>query len=106
MASAPKESSGTTPAGNAALTAETRDGVVSVAFSGNWKRGETGPDFLASRNEALEKAEKALSDRLSRRCHIVAGRKKGKIELEYYGLDDLNDLLDALAKPQVKPRKD
>ena len=62
MASAPKESSGTTPAGNAALTAETRDGVVSVAFSGNWKRGETGPDFLASRNEALEKAEKALSD--------------------------------------------
>ena len=51
-------------------------------------------------------AEKALSDRLSRRCHIVAGRKKGKIELEYYGLDDLNDLLDALAKLQVKPRKD
>ena len=24
------------------------------------------------------------------------GRKKGKIELEYYGLDDLNDLIDAL----------
>ena len=62
MASAPKESPGTTPAGNAALTAETPDGVVSVVFSGNWKRGETGPDFLASRNEALEKAEKALSD--------------------------------------------
>ena len=58
-----------------------------------------GVDYVAE-------AEKSLSDRLSRRCHIVAGRKKGKIELEYYGLDDLNDLLDALAKLQVKPRQD
>lgn len=62
MASAPKENGGTPPDGNAALSAETRDGVVSVAFSGNWKRGETGPDFLAARNEALEKAEKSLAD--------------------------------------------
>ena len=28
---------------------------------------------------------------------IVSGRKKGRIELEYYGMDDLNDLLEALA---------
>lgn len=62
MASAPNENGSTPPDGNAALSAETRDGAVSVAFSGNWKRGETGPDFLAVRNEALEKAEKALSD--------------------------------------------
>lgn len=62
MTSAPNENGGTPPDGNAALSAETRDGAVSVAFSGNWKRGETGPDFLAARNEALEKAEKALSD--------------------------------------------
>jgi hypothetical protein len=27
----------------------------------------------------------------------LPGRKKGRIELEYYGVDDLNDLLDALA---------
>ena len=33
---------------------------------------------------------------------IVNGRKKGRIELEYYGLDDLNDLLEALALLQVK----
>lgn len=41
-------------------------------------------------------AEKELSDCLARRCRIVAGKKRGKIELEYYGMDDLNDLLDAL----------
>ena len=31
-----------------------------------------------------------------RGCKIVSGRKKGRIELEYYGVDDLNNLLDAL----------
>ena len=42
-------------------------------------------------------AEKALSGKLGRGVKIVSGRKKGRIELEYYGLDDLNDLLEALA---------
>ena len=35
---------------------------------------------------------------------IVTGRKKGRIELEYYGLDDLNDLLDALSLLKVKQK--
>ncbi|MBQ2606565.1 MAG: ParB/RepB/Spo0J family partition protein [Oscillospiraceae bacterium] len=38
-----------------------------------------------------------LSDKLGRSCRIVPGRKKGRIELDYYGLDDLNELLEALA---------
>ncbi len=44
---------------------------------------------------ALE-AAKELGSRLGRACKIVNGRKKGRIEIEYYGVDDLNDLLDAL----------
>ena len=47
-------------------------------------------------------AQKELSAKLGRGVKIVSGRKKGRIELEYYGLDDLNDLLDALALLQVK----
>ena len=42
-------------------------------------------------------AQASLSSRLGRGVRIVSGRKKGRIELEYYGLDDLNDLLEALA---------
>ncbi len=42
-------------------------------------------------------AQKDLSSRLGRGVRIVTGRKKGRIELEYYGVDDLNDLLEALA---------
>ena len=49
-------------------------------------------------------AQKDLASRLGRGVKIVTGRKKGRIELEYYGLDDLNDLLDALALLQVKQK--
>lgn len=42
-------------------------------------------------------AQKELSSKLGRGVRIVTGRKKGRIELEYYGLDDLNDLLEALS---------
>lgn len=42
-------------------------------------------------------AASELSDKLGRNCRIVPGRKKGRIELDYYGMDDLNDLLEALA---------
>lgn len=55
----------------------------------------SGPDYTAE-------AQKDLSSKLGRGVKIVTGRKKGRIELEYYGLDDLNDLLDALALIQVK----
>ena len=44
----------------------------------------------------VAEAEKDLSQRLGRACHIAHGRKKGRIEIEYYGVDDLNNLLDAL----------
>lgn len=41
----------------------------------------------------LDEIEKNLSNRLGRKVSIAAGRKKGKIELEYYDLDDLEHLL-------------
>ena len=43
-----------------------------------------------------QEAAKSLGAHLGRGCKIVSGRKKGRIELEYYGVDDLNNLLDAL----------
>lgn len=49
-------------------------------------------------------AQKELSAKLGRGVRIVNGRKKGRIELDYYGLDDLNDLLDALALVQIVRR--
>ena len=47
-------------------------------------------------------AQTSLASRLGRGVRIVTGRKKGRIELEYYGVDDLNDLLEALALLNTK----
>ena len=49
-----------------------------------------------------EEAAKALGTHLGRGCKIVSGRKKGRIELEYYGVEDLNNLLDALNALKLK----
>lgn len=59
------------------------------------KAAPSGPDYTAE-------AQKDLSSRLGRGVRIVTGRKKGRIELEYYGMDDLNDLLEALALLRLK----
>ena len=53
----------------------------------------------------LAEAQNELKARLCRGVKIVPGRKKGRIELEYYGVDDLNDLLDALAVIKVSQLK-
>ena len=44
----------------------------------------------------LREAEKTLATRFGRKVHIINGRKKGKIELEYYNPEDLNTLLELL----------
>ena len=62
------------------LTAEKKDAPAKDA---------TAVDYAAE-------AARELGERLGRPCKIVTGKKKGRIELEYYGVDDLNALLDAL----------
>ena len=52
------------------------------------------PDFTIY----LRAAEKDLSTRFGRKVNILNGKKKGKIELEYYSTEDLNALLDVLHK--------
>ena len=48
-----------------------------------------GVDYLGECARHLEQV-------LGRKVRMTQGRKTGRIELEYYGTDDLNDLLDAL----------
>ena len=59
------------------------------------------PDGELLRNDLLRQlflreAEKTLATRFGRKVHIINGRKKGKIELEYYNPEDLNTLLELL----------
>ena len=64
------------------LTAEKKEKPVKDALSVNY----------------VEEAARELGEKLGRPCRIINGKKKGRVELEYYGTDDLNALLDALEK--------
>ena len=57
---------------------------------------------IADEVDYTAEAQKELSSHLGRGVKIVHGRKKGRIELEYYGMDDLNELLEALALLKVR----
>ena len=46
----------------------------------------------------VAECEKQLSKHLGRGVRIVNGKRKGRFELEFYGQDDLQTLLDALMK--------
>ena len=48
----------------------------------------------------VAECEKALSKQLGRGVKIVNGKRKGRFELEFYGQDDLQVLLDALMSIQ------
>ena len=48
----------------------------------------------------VAECEKQLSRHLGRGVKIINGKKKGKFELEFYGQEDLQSLLDALMKLQ------
>ena len=64
------------------LTAEKKDAPA---------KDVTAVDYAAE-------AARELGEKLGRPCRIVNGKKKGRIELEYYGTEDLNALLEALEK--------
>lgn len=44
----------------------------------------------------VKECEKSLSKHLGRGVKIINGKRKGKFELEFYGQEDLQELLDAL----------
>ncbi len=58
------------------------------------------------RVDYIADCEKSLSRKLGRRVRIVNGKRKGRFELEFYGQDDLNNLLFALEKLSMKEEKD
>ena len=63
---------------------------------------ETPADEPADKVDYAAEAQKDLGSRLGGGVRIVTGRKKGRVELEYYGMDDLNDLLEALALLKIR----
>ena len=88
---------------NSGLSVRQTEALVKKLQTEKKEKAEKDPNAV---DYTLE-AQKELSSHLGRGVKIVTGRKKGRVELEYYDLDDLNDLLEALALIRIsKNRKD
>ena len=65
----------------------------------NLAKGPTGSQqTITLAVDYVAECEKALSKQLGRGVKIVNGKRKGRFELEFYGQEDLQILLDALMK--------
>ncbi len=66
----------------------------------NMEKPAATPRPVALSVNYMAECEKSLSKRLGRGVRIINGKKKGRFELEFYGQEDLQVLLDALMKLQ------
>ncbi len=65
----------------------------------NLAKGPTGSQqTITLAVDYVAECEKSLSKQLGRGVKIVNGKRKGRFELEFYGQEDLQNLLDALMK--------
>ena len=62
----------------------------------NLSREKTTPAYVPLQVDYISECEKDLSKILGRGVKIVNGKRKGRFELEFYGPEDLQNLLDAL----------
>ena len=62
----------------------------------NMGKTPAAPQEVPLQVDYIGECEKVLSKQLGRKVHIVNGKRKGRFELEFYGQEDLQHLLDAL----------
>jgi len=64
----------------------------------NMSKEPKEPPITQLRIDYIGECEKQLSKQLGRGVKIVNGKRKGRFELEFYGQEDLQNLLDALMR--------
>ncbi len=62
----------------------------------NMQKEEKTPKKAAFQVDYIGECEKELSSRYGRKVQIIPGKRKGHLDIEYYGNDDLQVLLDLL----------
>ena len=71
----------------------------------NLNKPEEVPQKADLKVDYIADCERSLTRRLGRKVRIVDGKRKGRFEIEFYGPEDLNRLLFALQRLQIKEEK-
>ena len=61
-----------------------------------------GPEALVATSATIEDLQNRLQEHLGTRVTVHHGEKRGRIEIEYYGNDDLQRVLNALGLPAAE----
>ncbi|MBP3313242.1 MAG: ParB/RepB/Spo0J family partition protein [Oscillospiraceae bacterium] len=69
------------------------------------KKDAPAPEKPVFHVDYIGECEKSLSRKLGRGVKIVCGKRKGRFELDFYGMDDLQVLLDLLERLPAKEKK-
>ena len=75
-----------------------------LANSDNEEPQSPSPTPVDDLSLYVQEAEKSLANRFGRKVKIVSGKRKGKVELEFYNTEDLTALLDLLER--LQPRQE
>ena len=70
------------------------------------KAGDRTEEKLPLQVDYTAECAQNLSRAMGRKVRIAAGKRKGRVELEYYGLDDLQALYEALMTVRLKKQKE
>ena len=81
---------------NGDLSVRQTEALVKAATAGDNENAELSE--AKERLNHLAEVESRLSENLGRRVKIVPGKKKGRFEIEFYGLDDLDLLIAAIGR--------
>jgi ParB family chromosome partitioning protein len=67
-----------------------------LADTGHTRPRRSGTGVTSEPAPAIQRVQNLLTHRLATRVQVNHSEKKGQIQIEYYGTDDLNRILDLL----------
>ncbi|MBO6054729.1 MAG: ParB/RepB/Spo0J family partition protein, partial [Oscillospiraceae bacterium] len=70
------------------------------------KAGDRTEEKIPLQVDYMAECAQNLSRAMGRKVRIAAGKRKGRVEVEYYGLDDLQALYEALMTVRLKKQKE
>src|SRR5206468_13025645 len=87
---------------NATVRSTKRLGARRLGIGRSRRRSRRAPTELSAAGTAVDDLQNRLQQHLATHVTIHHGDKRGRIEIEYYGTDDLHRIVTALGLPPAE----